>query len=172
MPWEDPGMTENHPGRQITIALGSDHAGFPLKEALKELLESEGYRPQDFGTFSLESVDYPDIAREVAEAVETGQFERGILVCGTGIGMSITANKVPGIRAAACSDAYSARMARAHNNANVLCVGGRVVGPGLALDIAKAFLATDFEFGSRHEKRVAKINALDKRQRPNGSDRQ
>lgn len=156
-------MTDRDPGKRIAIALGSDHAGFPLKEALKELLETDGYHPQDFGTFSLESVDYPDIAREVSEAVAAGQFERGILICGTGIGMSITANKVPGIRAAACSDTYSARMSRAHNNANVLCVGGRVVGPGLALDIAKAFLETEFEFGSRHEKRVDKINAMDRK---------
>jgi len=156
-------MAEKDPGRRITIALGSDHAGFPLKESLKELLEAEGYHPQDFGTFSLESVDYPDIAREVAEAVAAGQFERAILICGTGIGMSITANKVPGIRAAACSECYSARMARAHNNANVLGIGGRVVGPGLALDIAKAFLETQFEYGSRHEKRVDKINAMDKK---------
>ncbi|MGC8863872.1 MAG: ribose 5-phosphate isomerase B [Armatimonadota bacterium] len=146
----------------MTIALGSDHAGFSLKEQLKELLEAEGYHPQDFGTFSLDSVDYPDIAREVSEAVAAGRFDRGILICGTGIGVTITANKVPGIRAAACSDTYSARMARAHNNANVLGMGGRVVGPGLALDIARAFLETDFEFGSRHEKRVEKINAMDR----------
>ncbi len=155
-------MTDDQPGRSVTIALGSDHAGFALKEALKELLEDEGYHPQDFGTFSLDSVDYPDIAREVAEAVAAGRFDRGVLVCGTGIGMSITANKVPGIRAAACSEPYSAKMARAHNNANVLAVGGRVVGPGLALDIAKAFLETEFESGSRHEKRVDKINAMDR----------
>ena len=163
MPWEEPEMTAQDPGKRITIALGSDHAGFPLKEQLKELLEAEGYHPRDFGTFSLEPVDYPDIAREVAEVVASGRFERGILICGTGIGMAITANKVPGIRAAACSDTYSARMARAHNNANMLCVGGRVVGPGLALDIAKAFLDTEFEFGSRHERRVDKINAMDKK---------
>jgi len=155
-------MTDAISGRALRIALGSDHAGFPLKETLKQLLESEGYHPQDFGTFSTDSVDYPDIAREVSEAVASGRFDRGILVCGTGIGMTITANKVPGIRAAACSDTYSARMARAHNNANVLGIGGRVVGPGLALDIARAFLETDFEFGTRHEKRVEKINAMDR----------
>ncbi|MCX8053068.1 MAG: ribose 5-phosphate isomerase B [Armatimonadetes bacterium] len=146
----------------MRIALGSDHAGFPLKEALKELLESEGYHPQDFGTFSPDPVDYPDIARAVAEAVVDGRFETGILICGTGVGMSIAANKVRGIRAAACSDTYSARMARAHNNANVLTMGSRVVGPGLALDIAKAFLQTEFEVGSRHLRRIEKINEMDK----------
>ena len=156
-------MTEKQPDKSITMAIGSDHAGYPLKEELRELLEAEGYHPRDFGTFSLESVDYPDIAREVAEAVASGQFERGILICGTGIGMCITANKVPGIRAGACSEPYSAKMSRAHNNANVLCMGGRVVGAGLALEIAQAFLETDFEFGSRHERRVDKINAMDKR---------
>jgi len=148
--------------RPVTIAIGSDHAGYTLKEALKEGLATDGYEIQDFGAFSLESVDYPDIAREVAEAVAAGQFQRGIVVCGTGIGVTITANKVPGIRAAACSEPYSARMARAHNDANVIGLGARVVGPGLAMEIAKAFLNTDFEAGSRHERRVDKIRAMDR----------
>lgn len=143
------------------VAIGSDHAGFNLKESLLKDLKAEGYEIEDFGTFSLESVDYPDIAREVAEAVSSGKFEKGILVCGTGVGVAITANKVKGIRACVCSETFSARMSREHNNANIIAVGARVVGPGLALDIVKTFLQTQFEYGSRHEKRVNKINALD-----------
>ncbi|MHB9035245.1 MAG: ribose 5-phosphate isomerase B [Armatimonadota bacterium] len=143
------------------IAIGSDHAGFPLKESLIKDLRAEGYQLEDFGTFSLESVDYPDIAREVATVVASGRFQKAIIVCGTGVGVCITANKVNGIRAAVCSEAFSARMARQHNNANIICVGARVVGAGLALDIVKTFIETEFEFGSRHEKRVDKINALD-----------
>ncbi|MEN6357604.1 MAG: ribose 5-phosphate isomerase B [Armatimonadota bacterium] len=149
--------------KNTPIAIGSDHAGYYLKESLAEDLKADGYQIQDFGTFSLESVDYPDIAREVAEAVSSGRFEKGILVCGTGIGVSITANKVKGIRAAVCSETYSAKMSRQHNNANIIAVGARVVGPGLALDIVKSFLETPFEHGSRHERRVDKINALDER---------
>ena len=154
-------MNENLRGKNLSIAIGSDHAGYPLKEQLADLLRAEGYNLQDFGAFSPEPVDYPDVAREVAEAVAAGQYDRGILICGTGIGMTITANKVKGIRAAACADPYSARMARAHNNANILGVGGRVIGPGLALDTATAFLETDFDFESRHKRRVDKINAMD-----------
>ena len=146
-----------------TIAVGSDHAGFPLKSALLEVLAEQGYEVQDFGAFSLDPVDYPDVAREVCEAIAQGQFGRGILVCGTGIGMSIAANKVTGIRAAACSEPYSAMMSRAHNNANVLCIGERVVGIGLAAQIARAFLETEFEYGSRHERRVERIIAMDEK---------
>lgn len=149
-----------HPAKP-RVAIGADHAGYPLKEVLKESLGASGYKVEDFGTFSPDSVDYPDIARQVGEVVAAGKYDFGILICGTGIGMSIVANKLPGIRAAACSDTYSARMARAHNNANVLCMGGRVVGDGLALDIARVFLESSFEFGSRHEMRVNKINLLD-----------
>ena len=156
-------MSDKNTGRAAAIAIGSDHAGFPLKKELVAALKTEGYSPEDFGTFSLESMDYPDIAVEVAKGVASGRFARGILMCGTGIGVSITANKVPGIRAAACSEPYSAMMARAHNDANVLCMGGRVVGIGLALEIAKKFLETDFESGSRHERRVDKIKALDRK---------
>lgn len=145
----------------IPVAIGSDHAGFPLKESLVEDLRAEGYHIEDFGVFSTESMDYPDIAREVAEAVASGRFQKAIIVCGTGIGVCITANKVKGVRAAVCSEAFSARMARQHNNANVICVGARVVGAGLALDIVKTFIETEFEAGSRHERRVDKINALD-----------
>ena len=156
-------MSDNKSGGTAAIAIGSDHAGFPLKKELVAALRTEGYSPEDFGTFSLESVDYPDIALEVAKAVASGRFAQGILICGTGVGVSITANKVPGVRAAACSEPYSAMMARAHNDANVLCMGGRVVGIGVALEIAKKFLETDFEVGSRHEKRVDKIKALDRK---------
>ena len=156
-------MNENLRGKELSIAIGSDHAGYPLKEQLVDLLRAEGYNLQDFGAFSVERVDYPDVAREVAEAVAAGHYDRAILICGTGIGMTMTANKVKGIRAAACSEPYSAKMARAHNNANVLGVGGRVVGAGLALDIATTFMETEFEFGSRHERRVDKINAMDER---------
>lgn len=147
-------------GSKTPIAIGADHAGFALKEDLRIALEQEGYQLHDFGTFSTDRVDYPDIAKTVAEAVAAGQFGRAILICGTGIGMSMTANKVKGIRAAACSEPYSAMMARKHNNANVVCMGGRVVGLGLAVEIAKAFLESEFE-GGRHACRVDKINALD-----------
>lgn len=155
-------MIGDQSGRDVALAIGSDHAGYPLKEALVKALKAEGYDPKDFGVFSTEPVDYPDIAREVAEAVAAGRFEKGILICGTGIGVSIAANKVAGIRAAACSEPYSAKMARAHNDANVLAMGARVVGPGLAVEIAKAFLETNFEVGSRHERRVEKIIAMDR----------
>ncbi|MGQ9455815.1 MAG: ribose 5-phosphate isomerase B [Armatimonadota bacterium] len=151
--------------KSLRIAVGSDHAGYPLKEVLKEALQADGYCLHDFGTFSTDPVDYPDIACQIAEVVADGRYDFGILICGTGVGVSIVANKVAGIRAAACSETYSARMARAHNNANILCLGSRVVGQGLAYDIAKAFLETDFESGSRHEHRVAKINLLDQYRR-------
>lgn len=156
-------MSQEHSAGKVSVAIGSDHAGFPLKEELVTALSEEGYEIRDFGTFSTDSVDYPDIAVEVANRIASGEFERGILVCGTGIGITIAANKIPGIRAFACSDVYSARMAREHNNANIVGVGARVVGGGLALNIAKTFLDTPFQFGSRHERRVDKINALDRR---------
>jgi ribose 5-phosphate isomerase B len=150
-------MDQNVPRGKVTIAVGSDHAGFALKTAMLDWLSAQGYTVKDFGTFSLDPVDYPDIAQAVGRAIAAGEYDRGMLICGTGIGMSITANKVRGIRAAACSEPYSARMSRAHNNANVLCIGGRVVGIGLAEEIAQAFFETDFEFGSRHERRVEKM---------------
>lgn len=143
------------------VGIGADHAGFALKEELIGALRDDGYDVKDFGTFSLESVDYPDIAKTVSLAVVAGECDRAILVCGTGIGMTITANKIAGIRAGAASDTYSARMSRAHNDANVLGMGARVVGRGLAHEIARAFLDTDFEGGSRHGRRVDKMNALD-----------
>jgi ribose 5-phosphate isomerase B len=153
-------MSERDTAGKLRLAIGSDHAGYPLKEELANTLREDGYDVEDLGTYSLESCDYPDIAQAVAVEVAAGRFDRGILICGTGIGVTITANKVKGIRAAAVSDTYSARMARAHNNANVLGMGARVVGPGLAHEIATAFLGTEFE-GGRHERRVNKINALD-----------
>jgi ribose 5-phosphate isomerase B len=144
----------------VKIAIGSDHAGFALKEVVLAHLRELGHEVHDFGTHSLESVDYPDFARLVAQGVAAGQFERGIVLCGTGIGVSIAANKVRGIRAALCHDAYSARMSRQHNNANVLALGGRVLGEGLALDIVDTWLAAGYD-GGRHERRLAKIAAIE-----------
>lgn len=155
-------MSETTGARTLKIAIGADHAGYPLKEELAKALREDGYQITDLGTYSLESVDYPDFAERVARAVAAGEYDRGILVCGTGIGVTITANKVAGIRAASVSDTYSAKMSRAHNNANVIGMGARVVGIGLAHDIAVTFLETDFEDGPRHGRRVDKINALDK----------
>ncbi|AFK85347.1 MULTISPECIES: ribose 5-phosphate isomerase B [Thermoanaerobacterium] len=144
------------------IAIGSDHGGYELKEAIKKHLEERGIEYKDFGTFSEDSVDYPDYAREVAEAVASGQFEKGILLCGTGVGISIAANKVPGIRAAHVSDAFSARYSKEHNNANVLCMGGRVVGPGLATLLVDEWLDAEFQ-GGRHQKRIDKISEIEKK---------
>ena len=138
------------------IAIGADHGGFDLKEQVKKHLDERNIEYKDFGTFSGEAVDYPVIAKAVGEAVAKGEAECGILVCGTGIGMSIAANKVKGIRAACCSDTFSARFTKMHNNTNVLCFGGRVLGAGLALDIVDAYLDAEFE-GGRHEKRVNMI---------------
>ncbi len=144
----------------MKVALGADHAGFHLKEHLRSFLAGAGHSVQDFGTHSLESVDYPDLAATVAHAVAEGRFEAGILICGSGTGMAIAANKVAGIRAAPCFDVTSARLARAHNNANVLALGERLVGSAVAEDVATAFLSTPFE-GGRHERRVGKITALE-----------
>lgn len=144
------------------IALASDHAGFHLKEAIRAYLQEKGFGVKDFGVHQPEPADYPDQAVQVAEAVAAGDYPRGILVCGTGIGMSISANKIRGIRAAVCSDTFSAHMARAHNDCNVLCLGERVVGQGLALELVEAFLSTEF-CGDRHAARVAKIMALQDR---------
>lgn len=140
----------------IKIAIGSDHGGFDYKASIIKALQVKGYDVVDMGTYSPESCDYPIIAKKVARAVAKGDFEKGILVCGTGIGMSMAANKVKGIRAAVCGDTFSARATRAHNNANILCLGQRVVGEGLALDIVDIWLTTKFE-GGRHERRVNMI---------------
>lgn len=144
----------------MKIAIGSDHAGLALKQHLVEYTRSLGHEVTDMGAYSAESVDYPDYALKVAESVAAGANERGILVCGTGIGVCITANKVKGIRAANCQESYSAGLSRSHNDANVLCMGARVVGPGLAEEIARVWLETEFS-GGRHARRVNKINALD-----------
>lgn len=142
----------------MKIAAGADHAGFELKAQLAEKLRSLGHEVTDFGVTAADSVDYPDYAAKVCKAVMAGETELGILVCGTGQGMAMTANRFRDIRAAVCSEPFSARMARAHNNANVLCLGARVVGAGLAGEILDAFLSTAFE-GGRHERRVHKINS-------------
>jgi ribose 5-phosphate isomerase B len=141
------------------IAIGSDHAGYELKETIKELLKSMGVEFKDFGTTSTESTDYPDYAHAVAQAVNSGQADRGILVCGTGIGMAITANKHQGIRAANVESIASAKLSREHNDANILALGARITPPDLAKEIVKIFLATKFE-GGRHQRRVDKIHTL------------
>lgn len=140
----------------IKIVIGSDHGGFNLKGKITEFLRGKNIQFEDYGTFDEESCDYPDIAKKIAKKVSDKTFDFGILVCGTGIGVSITANKTKGIRAALCSDTFSARMSKEHNNANVLCLGQRVIGEGLALDIVDIWLKSEFE-GGRHKRRVDKI---------------
>ncbi|MGI6145648.1 MAG: ribose 5-phosphate isomerase B [Clostridia bacterium] len=146
----------------MKIALGSDHGGFNLKEEIKKWLEEKGYSFIDYGTYSTESCDYPELALKVAHAVADGECTHGIIVCGTGIGVSIVANKVPGIRAALCHDTFSARACREHNDANVLTLGERVIGRGLALDIVETWLNASFS-GGRHQRRVEMIKALDEK---------
>jgi len=147
----------------LRVAVASDHGGFRLKAEIISFLQAVDISCKDFGTDSEDSVDYPDYALAVAEAVAAGQFELGIVCCGTGIGVSISANKVPGVRAALCHDTFSARMAREHNNANVLTLGQRVVGVGLALDIVKNFLETGFDDGGRHSRRVTKMSGIEEK---------
>jgi ribose 5-phosphate isomerase B len=142
------------------IALGADHAGFNLKEDLKIWLTGRGHRVLDYGTFSSESVDYPDFAGLVGEAVTAGEAVRGVLVCGTGIGMAIAANKIPGVRAAVCSDLFTARASREHNDANVLALGARVLKASRAIELLEAWLEADFA-GGRHVRRVEKVTALE-----------
>jgi ribose 5-phosphate isomerase B len=144
----------------MNIAIGSDHAGFGLKEHLKNYLASAGITIKDFGVYSEESADYPDIAANVSTAVQSEDFTNGILICGTGIGMSIAANKYRGIRAALCAEPFSARFAREHNNANIITLGSRVTGPGLAESIVDAYLASVFE-GGRHSRRLDKIAGME-----------
>jgi ribose 5-phosphate isomerase B len=144
----------------VRIAIGSDHRGFALKEALKELLAELGHEWVDFGCQTEEPVDYPDIARPLAEAVAAGEYERGILICGSGVGMSIAANKVKGVRAALCHDTFAGRLTRRHNDANVLCLGGWCIGRGVAEEIVRLFLSEDFE-GGRHARRLEKIRAIE-----------
>jgi len=145
----------------MDIGLACDHGGFELKEELKAFLKSSGLEAIDFGTFDETSVDYPDFGILLAQKVSKGELKRGILICGTGIGMSIVANKFPGVRAALVNDLYSARCSREHNDSNVLVIGGRVVGKELAKEIARVWLNTSFA-GGRHQKRLEKIEALEK----------
>lgn len=147
----------------MKLAIGSDHGGFRLKEAIKTYLLAHDYEVTDFGTESEDSCDYPDFALPVAEAVAKGEYDRGILICGTGIGIGIVANKVKGVRAALCHDTFSAEACRNHNDANILTMGERIVGEGLALKIVETFLNSDFE-GGRHQRRVNKIKALEENQ--------
>lgn len=147
-------------GVKLRIAVGADHAGLHVKEAVKSYLEGAGHSVTDTGTWSEESVDYPDYAKKVAEAVARGEADLGILACGSGIGMAIAANKIPGIRAATVNDLITARAAREHNNANVLSLGGRLVDGTQAVEIVRAFLATTFK-GGRHQRRIDKIAEMD-----------
>ncbi len=144
----------------MKIALGSDHGGYLLKTEIKAHLESKGYEIEDFGCCTPEAVDYPDIGQAVGEAVAAGKFEKGILCCGTGIGISISANKVPGVRAALCGDCFSAKASREHNDANILALGERVIGVGLAKMIVDIWLENEF-LGGRHGCRVDKIKAIE-----------
>ena len=146
----------------MKIGLASDHGGFLLKEEIKKYLEEKKFEIIDFGTDSLQSVDYPDYAAKIGEAISQGELESGIICCGTGIGISIAANKIPGIRCAVVSDTFSAKMSKAHNNANILALGERVLGKGLALEIVDAWLGAEFE-GDRHSKRLEKISDIEKK---------
>src|SRR3990172_11991715 len=146
----------------MKVALGCDHGGLELKLVYEGVLKSLGVEVLDMGAMGEESVDYPDFAAKVAEAVSTGAADRGVAVCGTGIGMAIVANKYPNVRAALCHDAFTARMSRAHNDANILVLGGRVTGREVAVEILKLWLATPFE-GGRHQRRLDKIAEIEKK---------
>jgi ribose 5-phosphate isomerase B len=147
----------------MKVAIGSDHGGFRLKQDLFDFIRLLGHDIVDHGTFGPDAVDYPDFASTVCNKVLTGEADRGILICGTGIGMSIAANKLPGIRCALVHDVFSAKATREHNDSNVLAMGERVVGPGLAQEIVAAWLSTDFSAGERHRNRIAKTHALESR---------
>lgn len=142
------------------IALGADHGGYLLKEEIKKFLDEKGVEYKDFGTYTPESVDYAAIAQRTCMSVVNGECEKAVLCCGTGIGISMAANKVKGIRAACCSDYFSAKFTRLHNDANALCMGGRVVGAGLACELVDVFLNTEFE-GGRHQRRIDQISAIE-----------
>jgi ribose 5-phosphate isomerase B len=152
-------MSEDRQIDTSPIVIGCDHAAFPLKEKIKEYIAERGIDVLDVGAHSEESVDYPDVGRDVASRVSDGAFERGLLLCGTGLGMSMVANKYPHVRAALCNDLFSAIMCRRHNNANILVMGGRVVGETLALEIVEAWLTTPFE-GGRHSRRLEQFDTL------------
>ena len=152
----------------MRIAIGCDHAGFGLKEEMLTLLKGLDQDYLDCGTNGTESVDYPDFGLKVSELISSGELERGILICGTGIGMSMVANKFPNVRAALCNDLFSARMSRLHNDANILVMGGRVIGKDLASEIVKVWLATPFE-GQRHMRRLIKIRDIEEKLSGHGS---
>lgn len=139
------------------IAIGSDHAGFEMKEALKKHLEEKGYEVKDFGTDSDQSCDYPEFAKAVSHCVADGMAEKGVLICGTGIGMSMAANKVKGIRAAVVGDAFSAQATREHNDANIICMGARVIDLEKATEFLDIFMSTDFSYGENHIRRIGKL---------------
>lgn len=141
------------------VAIGCDHGGFDLKQEILEFLDSKGIEYKDFGTYSKDSVDYPEYAKAVSQSVLDGECDKGILICGTGIGISITANKIKGIRAALCHDCFSAEATRLHNDANVLAMGGRVVGAELAKKIVDTFLSTPFSNDERHQRRIDKMES-------------
>ena len=145
----------------MKISLGCDHGGYALKEHIKAYLESKGHEVVDCGTYSTDSCDYPIFGEAAARKVQSGECERGIVICTTGIGISIAANKVRGIRAANCADTFSARMTRLHNNANVLCLGSRVIGAGLALDMVDLFVDTPFSGEERHQRRIDQVMAIE-----------
>ncbi|MCZ8514811.1 ribose 5-phosphate isomerase B [Paenibacillus filicis] len=145
----------------MKIAMGADHAGFRLKDELKSYIESLGHTVADLGCNCADSVDYPDYALAVCDQVVSGEADKGILICGTGIGMTIAANKVPGIRCALVSDLFSAKATREHNDTNVLSLGERVIGPGVAQEIVKIWLETEFSNGERHRNRINKVKALE-----------
>lgn len=153
---------ENIMSEKMTVVLGADHAGLPLKNALKTMLEDEGYKTVDVGTYTSDSCDYPVYAEKTCKALLDGEGSLAILCCGTGIGMSMAANKIKGIRAACCSDIFSAKFTRLHNDANVLCLGARVLGEGLAWELAKVFVETGFE-GGKHARRIGLIAGLEER---------
>jgi ribose 5-phosphate isomerase B len=150
----------------MRIAIGADHAGFELKALIIERLSEAGHQVLDLGTHSTEPVDYPDYARSVAQAVLRREAERGVLVCGSGVGACVAANKLVGIRAGLCHDTYSARQGVEHDDMNVLCLGARVIGPELALELVRAFLAARFSGEERHRRRLAKIEALERETSP------
>ncbi len=145
----------------MRIALGSEHAGFPLKEHLRAFIESLGHEVEDLGTTSSESVDYPDYAEKVGLAVVEGRVDRGIMLCGSGVGASIAANKIPGVRAANCEDYYSAHQGVEHDDMNVLVLGGRIVGQALAEDMVRGYLGATYTGEERHERRLAKVKAIE-----------
>jgi ribose 5-phosphate isomerase B len=145
----------------MRIAMGADHAGFELKRDLAAAMAQQGHDILDVGTFTASAVDYPDIAEAVAMAIRNGQVDRGIIICGSGAGVTVAANKFPGIRAAVCHDAYTARQAVEHDDINVLCLGARVIGPALARLLTETFLAATFSADDRHLRRLAKIDAIE-----------